>query len=200
MTILEELKADLLYNEQHPVFAPFDDDKLGNRYSGRYEKILVTDTKFKRWIFDNGNHYTLDLETKVLLKHNPIPPDYFIHKWIEKCIYDLIINNTKQDSPRIFCSENEIETKNNPLIIVRILVDREKNHICVTNILIQMNMRHNGYGKKLLNSIYFICKKFGYRLFLTEMVHSFYERMVARGAKVIELENIVEITDETILT
>lgn len=201
MTNIEEFQADIEYNEQHPIFAPFDDEQLGKRFTGRYERISEDkDGLYKRWFFDNGHSYTLDLQSNTFYVCDPIPPDYFVHKWIEKTIYEMIVKNTSGASPQIYCSEEEIKTISTPLISIRLLVDRERSHIYVTNIFVEIDMRHKGYGKQLLNEIYIVCKKFGYRLFLVQMVLSFYERMVARGAKVIENEDVVEITDETKLT
>ena len=200
MTNIEEFQADIAYNKQHPVFAPYDDDMLGQRFSGGFEKTVEENGNYyKRWFFDNGNNYTLDLQTNLFYVCDPIPPDYFIHKWIEKSIYDIIVKNTKVKLPEIFCVENEIKTVSNPLIIIRVLVFRDNKSVCVTNIHVMDNMRHHGYGKLLLKEIFANCKKLGYRLFLTEMLHSFYESMVARGSKIIEFENVVEITDQTIL-
>ena len=201
MTNIEEFQVDIEFNELHPIFAPYDDEKLGKRFTGRYERIFEDkDGLYKRWFFDNGHNYTRDLQSDTFYVCDPIPYDYFVHKWIEKAIYDIIITNTNVELPTIYCDENEIKAVSNPLISIRVLVNRDQKSICVTNIFVQLGMRNKGYGKKLLAEIYNICKKFGYRLFLTEMVHSFYEQMVARGAKVIEYENIVEITDETKLT
>ena len=40
MTNIEEFQADIAYNKQHPVFAPYDDDMLGQRFSGGFEKTV----------------------------------------------------------------------------------------------------------------------------------------------------------------
>jgi len=77
----------------------------------------------------------------------------------------------------------------------RAVVDRDNKIVSATNI--HVYKRHLGYGKKLLKLIYTSCKKLDYRLFHTEMVYSFYMSMVKRGATVIEIEDVVEITDET---
>lgn len=200
MAELEQLNADIEYNKQHPIFAPYDNETLGQRFLGRYEKIVENENGvYKRWFFDNGHNYTLDVQAGRLYQYDPIPSKFFIHKWIEKSIFDIIVANTEMKHPEILCSEIEIEAYSNPLVSIRVIVYRDNMIVCVTNIHVMDNMRHHGYGKLLLKEIFANCKKLGYRLFLTEMLHSFYESMVARGAKIIEFENVVEITDQTVL-
>lgn len=198
MTIYEKFQQDLYENEKSPLFAPYDDDKLGERFPGRYERIgFDKDSEYKRFFFDNGHNYTFVLNDRMLYECEPIEEDYFIHKHIEKSIYDIVANNSNEDTPIIFCQENEVMSQNNPVVLIRTIIDRENRYVRIPNIFVQMDKRHNGYGKLLLGEIYSKCKKFGYRMFLTEMVESFYNRMVNRGAKIIETLNVVEITDDT---
>lgn len=201
MDILEKLKKDLVENEASPLFAPYDDEKLGTRFPGRYERIGVDKGEdYKRFFFDNGNNYTFILNERKLYECEPIPADYFIHKHIEKAIYVIITSNSKEKLPLIICQENEVLSKNNPVVLIRTIINRESHEVCVTNIMVQMEMRYNNIGKQLIEKIFDICKNFGYHLYLTEMVESFYNRMVNRGAKVIEVGNVVEITEETNLS
>lgn len=201
MTTIEKLQADMLYNEQHPLFAPYNDEVMGERFTGRYERLGEDEEGvYKRWYFDNGHNYTLVENTNMLYECEPISNDYFIHKHIEKCIYDAITENSDEKLPLIACMENEIFSRENPVILVRVIIDRELQIVSVTNIFVQMDKRHLGIGKKLLSRIYSKCKELDYRLMLTEMVESFYHRMVNRGAKIIEIENVVEITDDTNLS
>lgn len=201
MTILEKLQADMQYNEQHELFAPYDDGNMGQRYAGRYELIEEDEEgEYKRWFFDNGHNYTLCKNLNMLYECEPFPAEYFIHKHIEKAIYDIVTNNSKEEQPLIFCYENEVGSSKNPVVLIKVIINRESRNVCVTNIFVQMEKRHQCYGKQLISKIYAICKMFGYRLFLTEMVESFYNRMVRRGARIIEVGNVVEITDDTNLT
>lgn len=79
-------------------------------------------------------------------------------------------------------------------LLIKILFCNESAYI--PNIMIHPSMKHKGVGKKLL----FICRhvllKFKYRLFIVQMVDSFRERMIKRGAIPCEYD-CVEITEET---
>ena len=201
MTVVERFKKDRLVNEQSPRFAPYDDCVLGERFTGGFKRIgHDKDGDYIRYFFDNGQNYTFVTNEEMLYECNPIPDDYFIHKYIEKCIYDIITINSDKELPAIVCQENEVLSKENPIIIIRIIIDRECRIVYVTNIFVPMEKRYNGYGKKLLGEVYAICLKLGYRLLLTEMVESFYYRMVQRGAMVIDALNVVEITKDTNLS
>lgn len=201
MTTIEKLQADMLYNEQHPLFAPYNDDVMGERFAGRYE-CLGEDEEgvYKRWYFDNGHNYTLVENTNMLYACEPIPEDYFIHKHIEKCIYDIVTSHSDVEMPEIVCTENEVLSMRNPVVLIRTIIDRENRNVAITNIHVQREHWYNGYGKQLKKDIYTVCENLGFRLLLTEIMPTFYRQMVRRGAKVVEVENIVEITNETNLS
>lgn len=201
METLEKFKNDVEYNAEHQLIAPFDDENLGQRMQGGFVKIDKDDEGiFKHFTFDNGNNYTYDFNTKMLYDCKPIPQEYFIHKYIEKCIYDIIANNSGENNPRIYCGENEIESyDDNPIIIVRVVIHRDYKTVCVTNIHVQI--QYKGYGKKLLSEIYKVCKMVNYKLQLTDMMPHFYNRMRHRGAKkVLGYNDRLEITDNTDLS
>ena len=201
MTTLEKLQADMLYNEQHPLFAPYDDEAMGKRFAGRYECMGEDEEGvYKRWYFDNGHNYTLDEKTNMLYDCEPIREDYFIHKHIEKCIFDIVTSHSAVALPEIVCSENEVISMRNPVVLIRTVIDRESRIVAITNIHVQKEHWYNGYGKQLIKDIYTICGRLGFRLLLTEIMPSFYRQLVRRGARVVEVENIVEITRETNLS
>lgn len=201
MTIFEKLQVDLLENEKAPLFAPYNDDNLGERFDGHFEKYGTDNGKeYKRFFFDNGHNYTFLLDERMLYECEPIPEDYFIHKHIEKCLYDTITSYSDEDLPLIACMDNEVFSKDNKVVLFRAIIDRDSRIVSVTNIFVQMDKRHLGIGKRLLGTIYAKCKHLDYRLMLTEMVESFYVRMVRRGAKVVEVGNVVEIDEETNLS
>ncbi|GHU86789.1 hypothetical protein FACS189476_00740 [Spirochaetia bacterium] len=74
------------------------------------------------------------------------------------------------------------------------LHDGKEAHI--PNIIIPQFLKHNGIGKKMISLIYETLKQFDYRLFVVQMVDSFYNRLLQRGAVPIDGDT-VEITDNT---
>ncbi|MCL2649486.1 MAG: hypothetical protein FWD60_00485 [Candidatus Azobacteroides sp.] len=84
-------------------------------------------------------------------------------------------------------------------IMMRIMFVHEANRVTIPNILVNGIFSHQGIGKKMISLVFNVCKLFGYRLFLVDMVESFYKRMLNRGAAVIVDYDIVEITDNTTL-
>lgn len=195
--ILNKFEEDKAFNQQHPHFAPFDDEELGERFVGGFIKDCNSGNRAcEEIVFDNGHLYrhffeTAQIETEV------IPKAFFIHKYIEKCVYDIIVNNSEDKTPTIRCRPNEVEViaDANPILMFRAVIDRDNIIVSVTNIFVYI--QHCGYGKQLLKSIYSFCKKLGYRMLLTEVVLPFYQSMVDRGATIVESGNIVEITDKT---
>ena len=199
MTIIEKFNSDKEFNIKRPMFTPYDDNLFGKRSQGYFIKETSDeDGEYIRFFFDNGNNYTFEENKNELYECEPIPKIFFLHKYIEKCIYDIIVENSNCKQPNIFCSQCEVMQMDNPILLVRVVLHHNEKKVCVTNIHAVKN--HHGFGKQLLNAFFLICKEFNYKLYLTEMVHSFYTRMVNRGATIIEEDNIVEITEETDLT
>lgn len=196
--ILDRYIDDLAFNLRNPIFAPYDDLEMGKRIDGGFVAIRKTQYGLcEEYVFDNGHRYGLFHDTNIIREGDTIHDDYFIHKFIEKCIYDIIVNNSECKTPVIYCTPNEVEViaDSNPILMFRAVVDRVNKIVSVTNIFVYK--RYCGYGKQLLKTIFYRCEDLGYRLFLTEMVPVFYSRMKERGATIIEYGNIVEITDKT---
>ena len=197
MTIAEKYQTDLEYNYYHPVFAPRDDMNFGKRFKGRFQ-MESYDGKFGifiQTIFDNGHRYLYSLSNRTLYEGSPLPQDVFMHKFIEKAIFDIIIQHSADNMPSISCYENEIIADSNSVVVIRILVNRDEKIVRITNILMQI--QHKGYGKQLIKDIYQICKRTGYKLWLTEVTTGFYYSLVKRGAKIIEVDDGLEITNTT---
>ena len=59
-------------------------------------------------------------------------------------------------------------------------------------------MKHKGIGKKLIYKIFMISEDVHYGLFIVDMVNSFYQRMIKRGALPCnECDDAVQIVSET---
>lgn len=199
MNCFEELKADYEYNQQHSIFADVDDDILGKRCQGYYLKDVDVDkdgnTVFSV-VFDNGHHYvTNGIDASRV---DDIPGRVFIHKYLEKVVYDYVRQvpfPVKQD---VICSQYEVSVES----FIRMVTDRNQRIVSITNIFIPRfpEYQYHNYGKDLIALIYQQCKTLGYKLWLVDMVEGFYNRMVKRGATVIDENDIVEINDETDLS
>lgn len=199
MTILEHFKREVQYNQHHEQFAQLDDEFLGKRKPGCYKKEFVDEKRHLciNYVFDNGEHFVEDTMEKMLFYVNKIPDEYFIHKYIERIIYDFILENDIRDSSKnhlqIYCSENEISVPS----FIRVLPYKNEKVVYLSEILFPSDLRGQGHGLKILNQIYSVCKRLGYRFILNLMVDRFYNSMVARGAKIITPYDAVEITDDT---
>ena len=192
MTIEEKFKYDQEYNSKNELFVPYDDEFLGNRISGGFVQY---GDEYIRFVFDNGHNYFVS--GNCVQESQPIPANRLLYKYIQKCLYDLIVNNTEEKSPLIMCTTTYVATPSDtPLLIVRVVIEHDRSTVSITNIH-AVNMGQ-GYGFKFMSELYKICKKFGYKLQLTQMVQGFFHYMVdQRCAKEIVYEDIVEISDNT---
>lgn len=105
---------------------------------------------------------------------------------------------------RTYRHENSIEIKGTvkesdpgKTIVIRLLFLHENRQVAIPNIFMPEFMRGWGIGKQLISIIHRELSRFGYQLFIIDLVPSFYERLVRRGAVVCEEGEIVLITDET---
>ena len=178
----------------------FNEDLLGGeyidectRFNGYYERELK-DGSYEI-IFDNGNVY--QFKDKTIVSYIDSQDKQFIHLQIKRFIQMYIkghpgfVEYGFQD--KISCNENVINVNS----LITLHIDRDQETISISNILIPDSLRFKGYGKEIINEIYKIASKHKYRVLLVQMVDSFYNRMVKRGAKIILTYDVIEITEDT---
>lgn len=105
---------------------------------------------------------------------------------------------------KLYHNDNELELlvkeredSNCETILIRLTIAEHAQEIHISNIFMPEAMKKQGIGKSLIAQIYEVAKAHEYRLLLVQMTGSFFARMRQRGAKVIEEDDCVEITDET---
>ena len=107
------------------------------------------------------------------------------------------------------CSDNQIEVygyykdeyqpdKQTKCILLRFFINYEYRQVQISNIFLPDFMKHKGLGKRLIYKIFLITEKEHYELFLIDMVNSFYQKMIARGAFPCDAcDDAVQIVRET---
>lgn len=84
-------------------------------------------------------------------------------------------------------------------LVLRVVVDHSGKRIGIPNILIPMDMKHQGHGKRIIAQIFEVATLRGYSLFIIDLVPSFHRRLLARGAVLVN-NDTVQITDRTRLS
>ena len=79
---------------------------------------------------------------------------------------------------------------------LRIFFLHESKQAQIPNISVPYFLKHQGIGKKMISLVYSACKHFDYRLFIVDLVESFYKKLLKRGANKVDLDT-VEITEDT---
>ena len=88
-----------------------------------------------------------------------------------------------------------------PFVLLRFQICLEFQQVQLSNIFLPNFMKFNGIGKTLIHKIFVIAKENNYDLFITDMVPSFYDRMIRRGAlPCFDCDDAVQITDQTRLS
>ncbi len=133
-----------------------------------------------------------NIQKKIL--EEPLFKKYFDNfEMIKANKYFEIFDNTNIIHLEIRGQETEDELKK--FLILKLYI-RDDKQIIITNIFIPFIMRKKGFGMKILSIIFELAKKEGYALFITDMVQSFYNKMLQKNAIQIN-EETVQITNET---
>ncbi|MFX0549527.1 hypothetical protein ACOAKC_09325 [Hathewaya histolytica] len=76
-------------------------------------------------------------------------------------------------------------------------INEEYKQIQIPNIYMPETMKYKNIGKALISKIFNIAKQNDYELFIVDMVPSFYQKLINRGALPCTEEDAVEITEDT---
>ena len=196
MTNIEQFEKDKALNTKNILFTMTDDQVMGQRGKGVYVRDFVDNgNECLNFIFDNGHKYIFDKVEEMLYVGEPMPEEYFIHKFLEKEVSDFIgkwsVDELVEDF-FLYCTESEIDAKS----LIKLLPYREENIVYLTNIMIPIELKHKGLGKLLIKQIFNICQRFNYRLILQDVMESFSKSLKNRNAKFLDFDTI-EITKDT---
>ena len=91
-------------------------------------------------------------------------------------------------------------TKNEVRGLLRIVYSKIRNGFCISNICLPEFLKHKGIGLYLIEICYKVTRYYDYQLYLVQMVDSFFNRMLRRGAAQSGIDEVVinENTDLTI--
>lgn len=117
-----------------------------------------------------------------------------INDYLEKC--SILHTEYELNREEDFIEVRGENTDLDEFIVLKIFILHDHKQVQIPNILVSGCLKHNGIGKKIISLIYRTCIQFNYRLFIVDMVESFYNRMLKRGAANIDPDT-VEITEKT---
>ena len=89
------------------------------------------------------------------------------------------------------------ENDHGKTLVLKVLFSHEKHLAAIPNIFMPEFMKRKGLGKQLIAIIHQALKQYRYQLLIIDLVPSFYEKLVRRGAVICEEGESVLITDET---
>lgn len=114
-----------------------------------------------------------------------------IKTFVEKYMPEYEFTDSTHNGIEFYATHRE---NNNDLIFIRIIIVDDQ--IQITNIFVPYEYRYNGYGKKTLSIIRSIAEKHGCQVILRDVVDSFKNRLLKRGARDIGYDNIL-LTKQT---
>lgn len=94
--------------------------------------------------------------------------------------------------------KNEYDnSKLDDFIMLGMIISSKYKQVQIGNIFLPQFMKHNGIGKKMISKIFGLSEKYGYELYIVDMVDSFYNKMINRGALPCDHYDAVKIVKET---
>ena len=87
----------------------------------------------------------------------------------------------------------------NAQVLIDIVFDEKAGIFYIPTIFLHKSMVHKGVGKRMIKICYLVAKEFNCKVQIVQMVDSFRERLLRRGATPIGFD-CVEITDSTDLS
>lgn len=194
-TLQEELLIDLHSGEEKDGM---------QRFNAHYRGYNDDDSQ--TILFENGDQYTINSEGEVIDKIDG-EDELFIDRQIISATkafisknpklthnYDFAVSNYDDCIEFVSTSKDEKKVRGS---FLRIMINRGSKSVDISNIMVPFELKHNGFGKGALREIFKVVQKHNYQLYLVQMVESFYNRMVKRGAEVIVPLDVVEITENT---
>lgn len=140
------------------------------------------------------------IEKEILLYLEPFKDDYIEQRfevemkddWYNADIYEIEVYGS-------YKNEYDPE-KQTSFILLRCFINYHYKQIHISNIFLPGFMRYKGIGKKLIYKIFLLSEKEQYGLFIVDMVNSFYQKMINRGALPCEeCNDAVQIVSQTVL-
>lgn len=131
------------------------------------------------------NEIIENIKNKIM--NDPLLNQYF--KELHQMEYE-----TDTDSFAIRCQQTENESTRTKMLLMQF---NDHDQIGITNIFLPTIMRNKGLGMKMIELIYSSSTEHDYKLFIVDMVPSFYEKMLKKGAIPIEEYETVEIVKAT---
>lgn len=197
MTVEQQFSQDIDYNRLNPVFPDEYDDIFGEHQEGYYQVYTEDEEQrdVQRIIFDNGNTYDIILDKDELIFKGQMPNYLFVHRYIQILIRKFCLEKLLPPfvAGDVICSTNEVISRP----FVRIIISRENGYVAITNFHLDMKYQHRNIGKDFLKLLFALCQQLQFRLLLLDCMPTFYDRMIARGAAVIQANDHLEITLDT---
>lgn len=91
---------------------------------------------------------------------------------------------------------NKLDEKDKTSII-KIAINHNYQQVYIPNIFMPQGLKYQGMGKKMIFLVYSIARNFEYETFVTQLVDSFRERLLRRGAVKTNHFDILKITENT---
>lgn len=114
---------------------------------------------------------------------------------------DKFFNYQIQKFPGVVVVSGQVNDKEtSKTLVLKVLINHEDGEIYIPNIFVPEFMRRQGIGKKIISTIKEVADSYGYNLFIVDLVRSFYDRLVKRGAVVCKENDVVWISGKTDLS
>lgn len=105
------------------------------------------------------------------------------------------VEYTTHDGIEFLLHDRAIENKTTR--IIRVLVYHQTKQVLIPTIFLPKEIHHKGIGKYMIKTIYEVSKLFNYEVLIVDLVDSFREKLLKRGALSTNIYDALKIVDNT---
>lgn len=87
--------------------------------------------------------------------------------------------------------------QNDSTCILRVLVYHQTKQVLIPTIFLPTKIKHRGIGKYMIKIIYEVSKMFNYEVLVVDLVDSFRDKLLKRGASETSDYDVLKITNST---
>jgi len=120
-----------------------------------------------------------------------------IEQYLKSYLLTLHHYSVYSDENTVYVVGKRNKDDTSDFYLLRLNVNIENQEFLIPTIFLPIEDRKNGIGLRLIAFIFEIAKKLNFGLALVQMVDSFRDKMLERGAKETEIYDCLQITEST---
>ena len=174
---LEEMEMDLSNSKRFQSVMMIDDLDARKELKTVVSFLLFGLEDYLKPYLNDVNGYVFCVSPELHYEK-----DHVSYSWSDEGEIEIIVNT----NGKVFERQG----------LLKVMIDDSNKACYIPNIMVHESMRHKGVGKGMIRKCFDISSYFGYSLYVVQLVDSFLNRLLRRGAVQTGPDEVL-ITDKT---